>query len=936
MKTLFERKKLYAVIIVTVFIIVFFITFNIIRNHYQFAIKDTINENKSTANLLSSLIYEYQKAAISILESYAQRPTFIDAVKKKDFNHVIPHLQSLRKNHTEIDALFITDPSGTLWANYPVDRTGFGKNMAYRDWYKGVSKNWQPYISTLYKRVVLEKGLAVAVSVPVFDSKGNVIGILSAAERAAFMATFIKEKMIDPEKGITLLDQEGNIIFSNAVPYEEKITKYPDAHVLEKTVAGVTANVEIADAKERGSISCVSIAPVKGVGWSVIIGQRKDTILKPLYGYFILSAVTGIVIFLLITVGMLYFRREYIYRKTKEFLQAEEKYHSIFENALEGIYQSTPEGRFISVNPALARMLGYDSPEELIGGVTDIAKELYVDPGQRAKVVNILDEHCFVQAYEVQLYRKDRSIIWLSLNTRAVKDEKENLLYIEGMAEDITERKRAEAELRDSEALYRNLFENHSAVKLIIDPDTGNIVDVNEAAVNYYGWSHERLQQMKIQDINTFSPEKIKEEMEKARTKKRIHFEFRHKRADGSIRDVEVFSSKIEVKGKDLLHSIIHDITDRKQAEHELSESEKRYRILFNTIDEGFCIIEVIFDENEKPIDYRFLDINPSFEKQTGLIDAQGKRMRELAPKHEEHWFEIYGKIAVTGQPVRFVNRAEQLHRWYDVYAFRVGQPENRQVAILFNDITERKRQEEELRSTLKQLLEAKDMLVRSEKLSAIGQLAAGVAHEILNPINIMGVKLQALEMMETLSEKTKEAIRTCENQIKRVTRITRDLQQFARVSEKQITPSNINELIEQVFSLMRPRLKTEDVKVDARYQADLPLVPLDRDRMGQVILNLINNALDAMKGRPERVLRVITELTDKNVIRLSFSDTGTGIPPEILSRIFDPFFTTKEPGKGTGLGLSISYGIIQDHNGTIWAENNESGGATFFIELPV
>ncbi len=136
---------------------------------------------------------------------------------------------------------------------------------------------------------------------------------------------------------------------------------------------------------------------------------------------------------------------------------------------------------------------------------------------------------------------------------------------------------------------------------------------------------------------------------------------------------------------------------EHKQAEYELSESEKHYRMLFNAIDEGFCIIEVIFDENEKPIDYRFLEINPSFEKQTGLIDAQGKRMRELAPKHEEHWFEIYGKIAVTGQPVRFVNRAEQLHRWYDVYAFRFGQPENRQVAILFNDITERKHTEENL-----------------------------------------------------------------------------------------------------------------------------------------------------------------------------------------------------------------------------------------------
>jgi signal transduction histidine kinase len=122
--------------------------------------------------------------------------------------------------------------------------------------------------------------------------------------------------------------------------------------------------------------------------------------------------------------------------------------------------------------------------------------------------------------------------------------------------------------------------------------------------------------------------------------------------------------------------------------------------MLFNAIDEGFCIIEVIFDENEGPIDYRFLEINPSFEKQTGLIGAQGKRMRELVPEHEEHWFEIYGKIAVTGQPVRFVNRAEQLHRWYDVYAFRIGQPENRQVAVLFNDITGRRRTEDALRKS--------------------------------------------------------------------------------------------------------------------------------------------------------------------------------------------------------------------------------------------
>jgi PAS domain S-box-containing protein len=160
--------------------------------------------------------------------------------------------------------------------------------------------------------------------------------------------------------------------------------------------------------------------------------------------------------------------------------------------------------------------------------------------------------------------------------------------------------------------------------------------------------------------------------------------------------DIQDYLIKGDINGALLTRSIRYAI-QRKRDFETLRESENRYRTLFNAIDEAFCIIEVIFDENEKPVDYRFLETNPSFGKQTGLIDAQGKRMRELAPKHEEHWFETYGKIALTGQPARFQNRADQLHRWYDVYAFRFGQPENRQVAILFNDITERKQAEAEI-----------------------------------------------------------------------------------------------------------------------------------------------------------------------------------------------------------------------------------------------
>lgn len=133
----------------------------------------------------------------------------------------------------------------------------------------------------------------------------------------------------------------------------------------------------------------------------------------------------------------------------------------------------------------------------------------------------------------------------------------------------------------------------------------------------------------------------------------------------------------------------------RQQAEAALVQSEEKYRTLFSSIDTGFCIIKVLFDENGKGVDYRFLEVNPAFEQQTGLTNAVGKNIRDLVPLHEEYWFEIYGKVALTGEPIRFENAAKQLHRYYDVYAFRIGLPEDHHVAVLFNDIADRKRREE-------------------------------------------------------------------------------------------------------------------------------------------------------------------------------------------------------------------------------------------------
>lgn len=168
------------------------------------------------------------------------------------------------------------------------------------------------------------------------------------------------------------------------------------------------------------------------------------------------------------------------------------------------------------------------------------------------------------------------------------------------------------------------------------------------------------------------------------------------KAADGSI---------------DLVSGSTRDITSRKVIEQRLVESEEQYRTLFNSIDEGFCIAEVIFDDDERPIDYKFLEVNPSFVKQSGLSDVVGKRVRaELVPDQEEFWFQTYGKIVLTGEPARFEHKTEPLNKWFDVFAFRIGNPTDRKIAIIFHDISERKRAEaaiNELNAQNREILES-------------------------------------------------------------------------------------------------------------------------------------------------------------------------------------------------------------------------------------
>jgi len=256
---------------------------------------------------------------------------------------------------------------------------------------------------------------------------------------------------------------------------------------------------------------------------------------------------------------------------------------------------------------------------------------------------------------------------------------------------------------RETEAQLRNLtgvVDNSHEPLIVREPD-GVIRAWNRGAEALYGWpAAEALGQRSHVLLHTESH--LVEELDRQlKTTGHWEGELVHTTRDGRRVTVESRQTASRIgDGQIFILENNLDITERKRAKEALRQSEERYRMMFDTMIEGFCIIEVLFDADNRPIDYRFLEINSAFEAQTGLRNARGKRMRELAPEHEAHWFEIYGKVALTGEPARFVNEAKALNRWFDVSAYRVGEPDSHKVAILFNDITKRQRAEEALQES--------------------------------------------------------------------------------------------------------------------------------------------------------------------------------------------------------------------------------------------
>ncbi|MET3109058.1 PAS domain S-box-containing protein [Oxalobacteraceae bacterium GrIS 2.11] len=343
---------------------------------------------------------------------------------------------------------------------------------------------------------------------------------------------------------------------------------------------------------------------------------------------------------------------------------------------------------------------------------------------------------------ELPALRADGSQIWVNIRCNTESDASGAVRGLRGTVQDITLGRRATEQTHFQARLLNTIGQ------AVIATDTEGIVTyINGAAEQMYGWPSSSALGRSILDVTVpdVSLSQANEIMGQLRQGLPWSGEFDVRHRDGRIFTADVHDTPIlDPSGK--LIGIIgasSDISLRKQTEQSLARSTERYYALFESMDEGFCIIEMIYDADQKPVDWRFLEVNPAFERQNGLYHAAGKRISELAENMEASWFEIYGKVARTGEPIRFQNKAEALGgRWFDLYAFQIGEPGSSQVAILFKDITASKKVQESsqvasryARSLIEASLDPLVTISADGKITDVNEAsveATGIARELL------------------------------------------------------------------------------------------------------------------------------------------------------------------------------------------------------------
>ena len=398
---------------------------------------------------------------------------------------------------------------------------------------------------------------------------------------------------------------------------------------------------------------------------------------------------------------------------------------TLLDSADYGIISTDAEGVIVSFNAAAQRMLGY-LPEDLIGkhspGIfhdpdevaqraAELSSELgrTVLPGFEVFVAKTRMGHA--EEREWTYINKNGSRLPVRLSVTALHGSRGEITGYMGIAADLTERKLAQSRLRDSDSRYRTLFE--SAGDSIFLMEGERFVDCNPATLKMFGCSREQIIgeppyrfSPELQPDGSPSKQKALEKITEAFKGGAPTFEWQHCRYDGTPFDAEVSLNTVEIGEKTCLLAFVRDITERKRAELEVLKSENKLRLLFENMTTGFALHEVICDEQGKAIDYRFLEINPTYEQLTGLkaSDIIDHTVLEVLPDTENYWIETFGKVALSGEPATFENYSKELGRWFYARAFS---PKAGQFAVMISDVTERKRTDQLFREVFQTSLDA-------------------------------------------------------------------------------------------------------------------------------------------------------------------------------------------------------------------------------------